>query len=531
MKKKLTGFTMLLLTLFLVLAACSNDKDTTDEGKNESAGQEKDGGTLTVAVSDNPQVMNPLYANDRITLTVQQALYAPLYFMEEGGEKNFILAESFEPSEDQKTWTLKLKENLKWHDGEPITADDLVYTFESILDENQNSSIRGSLIFNGEPLKVEKVDDLTVDLILPQVSAAFEGVLVDFFPIPKHVFENETDLMQSELNQNPIGSGPFKFKEYKSDEYIVLERFDEYFAGKPKLDQIVYRIVKDPNTANISLQNGEVNMRLVEPQDAQKLEGTGKLNLHTFPEGRLFYLAFNLESKAVQNKELRQAVAHAIDKEEMIQAAFVSDEFADPAASIFTPDTMYHTEDITTYNYNQDTAKKLLEEGGIEEGHTLKVIYANNNKIMESLALYTQQKLQEIGLKVDLTPMDPSAYGQKTLDMAATDYDISYGGYIMGSEPDVYKTLFQSDAAYNYGRYKNAEFDQLWEDAAVEVDKDAREALYKDIQETVAEDVPYLPLAYPQAILAVDKRFGGIDEAKPIPVTMVEDLSKIYEVE
>jgi peptide/nickel transport system substrate-binding protein len=529
MKKRLAGLAILFVALFLTLAACSGKEETQSPAGNEGKGTEKEGGTLTVAVADNPQVMNPLYANDRVTLTIQQALYAPLYSLKEGGEKNFVLAESFEPSEDQLTWTLKLKDNLKWHDGEKITADDIVFTINSILDEKQNSSIRGSLVFNGKPLVAEKVDDLTVKFTLPQVSASFEGALNDFFPIPQHVFEKEADLMKSEKNQSPVGSGPFKFKEFKTDEYVLLERFDDYFAGKAKLDQLVYRVVKDPNTANISLQKGEVNMRLIDPQDYKKLNDTGKFDMHQFPEGRLFYMAFNLKSEAVQKLELRQAVAHALDKDELIQSAFVSSEFAEPAASILTPDTMHHTQDVTKYDYNQDTAKELLKKGGIKEGHTLRVIYANNNKIMESLALYTQQKLQEIGLKVELTPMDPSAYGQKTLDMATTDYDISYGGYIMGPEPDVYKTLFQSDAAYNFARYKNADFDKLWDQAAVETDKAKRADLYKQIQETVAQDVPYLPLAYPKATLAVDKKFGGIKEANPIPVTMVEDLSKIYE--
>src|SRR5690606_23223563 len=117
-------------------------------------------------------------------------------------------------------------------------------------------SLHGNLVFQGKPLKVEKIDELSVEFTLPQVSASFEGVMGDFFPIPQHVFENEKDLMKSELNQTPVGSGPFKFKEFKTDEYVILERFDDYFAGKAKLDTIVYRIVKDPNTANISLQKG-----------------------------------------------------------------------------------------------------------------------------------------------------------------------------------------------------------------------------------------------------------------------------------
>lgn len=528
--KKLLSFSFLLILVFS-LAACSgnDDKPKTAEKENtEEAGTPKEGGTLTLAVSDNPLVMNPLYANDRVTLTIQQSLYAPFYHLRDG-EKKFVLAESFEPSEDQLTYTLKLKDNLKWHDGEKITADDIVFTIDSILDEKQASTIRGNLIFNGEPLKVEKVDELTVNFILPTVSAAFEGVMNDFYPIPQHVFENETDLAKSEQNQNPIGSGPFKFKEYKADEYVILERFDDYFAGKPHLDSIVYRIVKDPNTANISLQKGEINARLIDAQDYAKLDETGKFNMVTFPEGRLYYLAFNLNSEAVQKKEIREAVAHAIDKDEMIQTAFLSSEFADPAASILTPDTLYHSQDVTTYDYDQEKAKELVAAAG--ETKPLRVVYANNNKIQESLGLYLQQKLQEIGLTVELVAMDPAALSQKTLDMSATDYEISFGGYIMGAEPDVYKSLFQSDAAYNFARYKNADFDQLWDAAAVETDATKRGELYLQIQETVATDLPYLPLAYPKATIAIDKKFGGIEDATPIPVSMFEDLSKIYEVE
>jgi peptide/nickel transport system substrate-binding protein len=517
-----------LFNLLLALAACtaSQEFSSKDAVNSEGKGSPKEGGTLTIAVSDNPQVMNPLYANDRVTLTIQQSLYSPLYHLKDG-KKEYVLAESFTPSEDQLKWTLKLKDNLKWHDGEKITADDVIFTIESILDEKQNSSIRGSFIFNGKPLEVKKVDDLTVEFILPQVSAAFEGVMNDFFPIPKHVFENETDLMKSEKNQHPIGSGPFKFKEFKADEYVILERFDDYFAGKPKLDSIVYRVVKDPNTANISLQNGQINMRMLEPQDYKKLNDTGKFSMVTFPEGRLFYMAFNLNSEVVQIKEVRQAIAHALDKEEMIKSAFVSSEFAEPASSILTPDTLYHSSDVKTYKYDQKKAKELISKARAKN-KKIRVIYANNNKIMESLALYTQQKLQEVGLKVELTPMDPSAYSQKTLDKETKDYDISFGGYIMGPEPDVYKSLFLSDADFNFARYKNAEFDKLWEKAAVETDPKKRAELYFQIQQTVAEDVPYLPLAYPKAIIAVDKKFGGLEEAKPIPVTMFQDLSKIY---
>ena len=131
-------------TIIYCISCLFREKDSKQAGTSKS-GTPKDGGTLTIGVSDNPETMNPLYANDRVSLTVQQALYAPLYHMEDG-KKKFVLAESFTPSEDQLTWTLKLKDNLKWHDGKKITSDDIAFTFQSILDEKQNSSSRENFV-------------------------------------------------------------------------------------------------------------------------------------------------------------------------------------------------------------------------------------------------------------------------------------------------------------------------------------------------------------------------------------------------
>lgn len=174
-----------------------------------------------------------------------------------------------------------------------------------------------------------------MEFVLPQQSASFEGVLANFKPIPKHVFEGEADLEKSSKNDQPIGSGPFKFKEYRAGEYVTLERFDDYFAGKAYLDSVTYRVAKDSNSANLALQNGELQMRMIDSVDYAKLDNTGKFNLVTYPEGRLIYMVFNQNVDVMKKKEVRQAIAYALNKEEMITAAFGSTEFAEPAASIF----------------------------------------------------------------------------------------------------------------------------------------------------------------------------------------------------
>lgn len=530
----------LIGSLTFMLSACDGQsnqqaevaKDKTEaktEAKDNQAAdaKPKEGGDLIIAVQDDPRVMNALYANDRVTLTINQSLNSPLFFMEPDGSKKFVLAESITPSADYLTYTLKLRDDIKWHDGTPITADDIVFTMEAILDEKQQSSKRFYFVYNGTPLTVKKIDDRTVEYNLPEPSAAFEAMLALSFPIPAHIFKGEADIQVSEKNKNPIGSGPFKFAEYRPGEYVKLTRFDDYFAGKAHLDSVIYRIAKDPNTSNIALQNGELNMRKIDTVDYEKLNSTGKFNMVVYPEGRLNYMVFNLNNPNLQNQALRQAIAYGIDKNEMLTVAYDSLDFAPPATSIFTPDTLYYSADHQQYGYNPEKAKALVAESGVENP-TFKMAYINTIKYHEAQAIYLQQKLKDINVNIELMPIDQAAYGTMSLDPNNTAYDITFGGYVMGIEPDAYKTLYLSDAPYNYSHYKNPELDKLWQAAATQLDKTKRAELYKEIQTKFAEEMTVYPITFDQAVIAVDKKFGGLEEAQPKPVYLFRDLSKIY---
>jgi peptide/nickel transport system substrate-binding protein len=533
--KKSTLIAALLILLFAVLTGCGSNapassgssSDNSKSAASADSGKPKYGGNLIIGVADDPKAMNPIYAGDRVTLTINQSLFAPLFAIDDGKEK-FILAESLTRSSDNLTYTLKLRNNLTWHDGQKLTSDDVVFTMEKILDEKQHSYFRSLFVYNGKPLQVKKVDDTTVQFILPEVSAAFEGALVQISPIPKHIFENEADIEKSDKNNRPIGSGPFKFKEYKPGEYVTLERFDNYYAGKPYLDSVTYRVFKDTNAANLALENGEINLKMIDPQDFKKMNDTQKFNLITYNEGRLAYMVFNLNIDVLKKKEVRQAIAYALDKKELITASYTSLDFADPAPSIFTPDTLYQTKDVNTYDYNPNKAKDLLKQAGVDH-LKLRLAYINSNKPQTSQALYIQQKLKDVGIDVELLALDPSAYSQKSQNMKNTDYDLSLGGYIMGSEPDGYKSLYVSTEPYNYSHYSNPQFDALWAKAAVEMDANKRAELYKQIQQQVADEMTTYPIAYTKSIIAIDKKFGGLQEAVTKPVVMFEDLSKIYE--
>ncbi|WP_151735575.1 ABC transporter substrate-binding protein ['Paenibacillus yunnanensis' Narsing Rao et al. 2020] len=536
MRKGFSGVVMLLL-LAVMISACSGNNNASAPNTSESPAESqqpaasegpKDGGNLIIGVASDPVLLNPNYAGDRVSLTIDQALYAPL-FQVNNGEKTYYLAESLTPSEDNLTYTLKLKDGLTWHDGEKLTADDVVFTIDSILDEKQNSFLRANFLIGDKPITATKVDDLTVEFKLPQVAPAFEATLVQVSPIPKHIFENEADIEKSTKNAAPVGSGPFKFKEYKAGEYLTLERFDNYFGGKPYLDSVTYRIAKDTNAANLALQNGEINVQYLDPKDVATIEATNNFEILPYSEGRLSYLMFNAGSDtgALAKKEVRQALSLALSRDEIIQTAYTSTEYADPAKSFLTPDALYHTNDVTSFDNDPAKAKEMLAAAGVSN-LKLRFIVQSGNKAQEAISLYVQQKLKEIGVEVELQSMDSSAWVQKFIDLNASDYELALTGYIMGYDPDAYRILFTTGASSNYTRYSNSEVDQLLNDGAGEADPAKRAEIYTKAQQIIAEDAPIYPIAYTKTVVAVSKQYGGIDEAVLKPVVIFEDLSKIY---
>lgn len=536
--KKRSMLVFLLALIMIVSTACGNetvDKKTPDNSQEKTEVPENpseelvkaDGGIFIYALTTDPKVMNPLYAVDGDTITVTNTIYSPLFVQDaEAGETRHYLAESVTPSEDYLTYTLKLKEGLKWHDGEAINADDLVFTINSILDPNQKTHLIGSFLINGEPVEINKVDDLTVEFKLPQVSASFMTSLERLRPIPEHVFEGEADLATSTKNFEPIGSGPFKFKEFNSGEKVELERFEDYFDGRPNLDGIVYRVIPDTNSANTALLNGELSARSISADDLDKYSGNDDFNIEVFFRGRLNNMVYKLNNEALQNKDVRQAIAYAINKDEIITGVYQSDEFASKAYSVFSPTTQYYTDDLERYEHNVEKAKELLKKAGYEN-LKLRLAFTNSSKQLEATGLIMQQQLKEVGIELELIPMERGTFVTQFVDASSTNFDLAFNGYAVGFEPSGYSPLFLSGEPNNFMGYVNHELDDLWSQGIVETDPEKRSEIYETIQKTLIDDMVLYPIEHPKAILVIDSKFGGIEETRLAPV-MFEDLSKLY---
>ena len=457
--------------------------ENTEEAKAE-------GGNITIAETADPQNINPLYVVDQTSFDMMQALYSGL-------------CESVTANDDASEFTLKLKDGLKWHDGEPLTADDVVFTMQVLVDEKQNVPYASYGYVNDKAVEAEKVDDLTVKLSLGSSSAGFLGGLSQVYCIPKHIYEGVENIGESDLNNNPVGNGPFKFEEYKSGEYFKVTKFD----------------------ANAALASGDLDARLISADDYDTVSAYDNVNINTYNSGRVNAMFMNELNEDLQDVKVRQAIAYALNKEEFCQFAFLSEDYAEPADSVFTPDTLYYAKPDNTYDNDPAKAQELLSEAG-KTSLSLNLMYISTDKTMESEALYVQSALANVGITVNLVPTDESTFKNKTKDPECTDYDLVLSFYTLGEEPSLYADMCSSDSRSNYSRIKDTDLDALWEKGNSTADETERGEIYKEIQNTINDNMYIYPIAYSNGFYAVNKEFGGFDEC--LLKTIYYDYSKIY---
>ncbi|VHY51575.1 oligopeptide ABC transporter substrate-binding protein [Clostridioides difficile] len=517
MKFKKLASLILVSALMLTFTACaSNDKDKSSGGKS--------GGTVVIPMASDPDIINGAFANVKEDSLASNIVYAPLYTYEKGNLVNY-LAEKVD-FKDSKELTIKLKSNLKWHDGKPITAEDVLFTFNTVLDEKQNSPSRQYLLVGEKPVKVEKIDDLTVKITLPTASESFLYGISKISPIPKHVFEGESNIAKSEKNNNPVGSGPFKFKEWKKGESIVFEKNTDYFGGYPKADSIALKIIPNEASQEAALNNGEISLMKTSAEGYEKAKSNSNLQTYTYSEERLNYIVFNQNISNMANKEVRQALSYALNRNEMIESAY-GKEGSVPAKSILVPEADFYTEEgVEGYDQDTNKAKDLLDKSGIKIDK-LKIGYNTGRFGHKNYALVAQQELKKIGIEAEIVPYESKAFFN-ILFSNSTECDMYVNGYAWGLEPNPYRGMFETGQYCNQTKYSNAEIDALWEKGFTELNKEKREEIYKQIQQDISKDAPIYTIDYEQNLMAAQKNLKGIKDAKPSPAILFEDWSKLY---
>ncbi|WP_414703632.1 peptide-binding protein [Pseudalkalibacillus sp. SCS-8] len=514
----------------LFLAACnaspSSEPSNDDEGESgtdteQATDEPKQGGDLIVGSIGAPTLFNDLYSTDISSSDISGWIYDGLVVFDENLEPQPDLAKEWKTSDDGLVWTIKLHEGVKFHDGEPLTADDVVFTYEIPLHEDYTGP-RASSFEKIE--KVEAVDDTTVKMTLSEPYAPFMDSLT-YGILPEHILGDVPvkELGEHEFNtKNPIGSGPFKFEEWKEGQYVKVTAFEDYFEGRPNLDSITYKIVPDANALMAQIANGDVHQASVQSPDletAKKLEEEGKIVLSTDLALSYTYIGWNQKNELFQDEKVRQALTHAIDRETMISAVLNGDGEVAHAPS--SPLSWAYNEDVPKFGYDVEKAKKMLEEAGWTPGDDgilqkdgkkfqFEIKTNQGNKAREQIAQVVQEQLKQVGIEVKPKIMEWSAFIE---DVTAPNwnYDAVILGWALSADPDP-TAIWHSkerEAGLNFVHFSDPELDKLMDENTKELDQEKRKEMIAKIQEGIVEQQPYTFLYYPNDHYALDPSIKG----------------------
>jgi peptide/nickel transport system substrate-binding protein len=474
------------------------------------AGQEPvQGGTLVVAADSEPANLNPAMVASNGVFFVSSKVVEPLAEMAAGGGLRPLLATSWEGSEDGLSFTVKLREGVTWHDGEPFTSADVAFSAMEVWKPLQNL---GRVVFANLE-SVETPDDLTAifRFSAPTPSQLIENALPALTAvIPKHLYEG-TDIATNEYNTKPVGTGPFVFAEYRPGELYRLTRNEAYWdEGKPYLDEIVFLVLPDAAAKSSALELGDIHLTAfsaVPLTDLPVLEQIEGLTVYTEGyEGITYQITLDPNHRRAElaNPDVRRAIRMAIDTQALVDTVFLGYGGTPATGPIPQTGAPFYTADVTTHAYDPAAAEALLDEAGYprgEDGTRFSVRLRPAPFFLQTRAAgdLVKQALEEIGIATEIVSADSAGHIEAVY--TTHDFDLAINSPVYRNDPAISTTiLFQGGLPdgvpfSNQWGYDDPAMNQLIADAATETDAAARIELYNEFQRLVADQLPILNLA------------------------------------
>lgn len=482
-----------LLTVFgmlLLLTGCSSSGGGSGGGGEASGASESGGGkdSVILAVTGEPSSLDCVKANDLNTFSIQCDLYDGLVREEADGSLVPGLADSWEFSDDKTEITFTLREGVVFHNGEPMTADDVVYSFERAIASPSTTRITASME------KMEKIDDSHVKLSLKYAYGPIESCLanVNCSIVPKAAVEADPD----GFARNPVGTGPYKFSSWDSGSKIVYTANEKYFREPAKIKTLTYQLVSDPAAALIALETGDVDMIVsTQAADRDNIMNNKDLFYDEVSSSSFYFVAFNnTNGLFAENPLLRQAVAHAIDRESCLLGAVegVGVECPSPI-----PTTCFGCpENFEGVSYDPELAKQLLTEAGYLNGLdvTLKTMESG---VYLKVAEIVIEQLRQVGINVTLEPMERTAFLSDVYTNC--EYEICVNSYTALS-PDadfIMYMRYHSDylgGGNNFVMVSNPELDGYLEIGRHSSDEAERKEVYRNACELMKEEAVMVPI-------------------------------------
>jgi len=526
---------ILVLTLALAMVFTVGFGVMAQEDPEEVITDYTYGGTIHLAETQSPEGMfNPLYSETTYDSDIVDIVFEGLTYVDKKFQAQPALAQKWDVSEDYKTYTFFLDNRAEFHDGEPVTTEDVKFTYEMFLHPDY-SGVRASNftpILGAEEFQageadevrgIKIIDDYTIEITLSKVHAPFLTSTAGFGILPEHILSeyDPANMKKIAFNQDPVGSGPFEFIEYKTDEFTRLKAFENYREGRPYLDNVVWRYVDEPALV-IMLEKGEIDYAQIMASQFNRVKELDNVTVHKQIRNGFGYLAFNLMGESpVADQAVRQAVAYGVNRKGFQE--MVMDGLAVNVNSPISQASWAYTDDLNQYPYQPEKAKEVLKEAGWEmkdgvwhkNGQPLEftINASSGSEFINQLVALAQDNLNSIGMDVEIRKLE---FNTMTERMDAGELDCWFMGWTFGADPDPYN-VWHTEGDWNRVGYGNEETDRLIEEARTTLDQYDRRQLYVEFQKEWNKSMPYLPMyanIYPQTL---NKRVRGFD---PNPVAM-----------
>ena len=508
---------------FFLLISCSKESDQIIDYKDNYLTEE--GGEIINAMIGEPSNLVAMIAGDSASSAIAANIFNTLIKYDENLNHAPELASQWIISDDQKTITFKLKENLFWADGTPLTSDDVLFTWRLVTDPNTRTPYASDYLLVKDAQTPNKQ---TFTVTYEQNYAPALDTWASLQILPKHVLKDE-DINNTFFSRKPTGSGYYQLDQLINGQQVTLKRNKNSTQGQALIEKLTSSIIPDTSSQFLELIADNIDLMNINPIQYQRVfpsreDLKQKIGLYKELGNGYTYLGFNLKQAPFNDPKVRQAMNYAINKEEIIKGVLLG--LGEAIASPYKPGTRWNNESLSPYPYDPSKALALLKEAGyqkntagilVKDGKPFEFeILTNQNKQREMTAVLVQRRLKEIGIDVKIRVLEWASFINRFIKTG--DFKAVVLGWSLSLDPDqfnIWHSSQQGPGQFNFVGYENPRVDELLELGRRELDNDKREEIYHEFSKLLLEDSPIVYLYAGYGLSAINKRVQGIKKPAP----------------
>ncbi|HWV22953.1 MAG TPA: ABC transporter substrate-binding protein [Thermomicrobiales bacterium] len=487
---------------------------------------QEQGGTFTFAVTTDPETLDPQKTTNSAAYTVFDEIYSTLVYQDLDLSYKGLLAESWTTSDDNLSITFTLREGIIFHDGSSFNADSVKYTFERLQNEGARSPIYEDVL---KISAIDVVDDKTVTLTFSEPSATFFNAISNGYG--GILSESAVTAAGDDYGRQAVGTNGYRLGDWTTGSLVSLTAFPDFAApkgyyenqGPPHIETLAFKVLPESFSQVASLEAGEIDAVDLTAADVPRIENDDRFEIYTSKSSGITYLSMNATRPVLEDLKVRQAIAHAIDRDEIVTAVF-DGGLAEPVYTALPPSIPGYNEELVDLmpHFDPEKSKSLLAEAGwktgddgiaVKDGAPLKItMHTTTATTRGQMATLIQAQLRNVGIDLEIKQLELAAL----LDFTpAGDHDLILLGYVWG-EPDALSLFLSTEriGASNDAHYSNPTFDDLLHQGQQELNEETRLPIYTDAQKILIEDLPWVPLIMPINKTAVAKR---VEDVKVFP--------------